>query len=80
MNSENILTAEELEVYNYYLDEMKDCPSCKNKDRVLTYVVGRPSPILINVAHKTKRIRLSGCIIDGESKKFGCEKCQTKFN
>ena len=76
MNSQNILTAEEQEVYNYYLDQMKDCPSCKT----LTYVAGRPSPNLINVAHKTKRIRLSGCVIDRESKKFGCEKCQTKFN
>jgi len=74
------LTSEELEIYEYYEQLIVDCPICKNKDNVRVHVVGRPSPGLINIAKKTKRIILSGCCVDGESKKFSCTKCDAKFN
>ena len=74
------LTPEELKDYEYYQKLMVDCPVCKNKDNVRVHVVGRPSPGLINIAKKTKRIILSGCCVDGESKQFSCAKCDAKFN
>jgi len=81
MNSKQPLNAEEQEVFNYYLGLMEDCPTCKNKDNVLMYVVGKPGSILNDLAFKTKRIRLNSSIVDkGELKKFVCSKCQTKFN
>jgi hypothetical protein len=74
------LTSQELEDYEYYQQLMVDCPNCKNKDNVRVHVIGRPSSSLINIAKKTKRIILSGCCVNGESKKFSCAKCDAKFN
>ena len=77
---ERILSREELEVYNYYLESMKECPKCKTKDKVVTHVFGRPSTSLINLCKKSNRIKLGGCSLNQDSNKFSCEKCETKFN
>ena len=83
MDTKNSMTAKELELFNKFIEGMKECPSCKNKDNVVEYVLGRPLTTLINLARKTTRIRLLGCCRDPESKelkKYSCEKCQTKFD
>ena len=81
MDSDNqALTTEELKTFQNYLDRMVDCPNCKNKDNVRVHVVGKPSAVLINIAKKTKRVVLAGCIRGGEEKNFSCSQCGAEFN